>query len=212
MIDEALLLRAMKSCTRERAELWAEPLDYAMTVFDIDTEGRASDFIAQLGHESGGLRWDREIWGPQQVPAQRTYERDPLQPWGPGLQRGDRNYKAWTLGNSEPGDGRRFSGHGPIQVTGRANHRQARDDLRAILGEDAVPDFERDPLMLTLPKWGSLAAGNFWRRRGLNALADAGTRDAFEAQTRAINGGLNGWDDRWARRKVARRAFGLPEE
>lgn len=205
-LDAATLASAMAGCPMPRAQVWAPHLDAAMLLFEINSPARAADFIAQVGHESLGLLYSAETWGPAQVPAQVTYERDPAQPWGPQLKRGDRNFKAWCLGNSEPGDGRRFAGHGPIQVTGRSNHRQARDDLRA-MGIPDVPDFEADPLELTKPRWGSMAAGNFWRRNGLNALADAGK---FLEQSARINGANppNGWLDRQARRTRARGALG----
>lgn len=203
-LTPTLLVAAMKGCTNLRADAWAGHLQRAMDLFEINAPKRAADFIAQIGHESAGLLYDRELWGP--TSEQRTYERDPLQPWGPQLKRGERNYKAYTLGNSEPGDGRRFSGHGPIQITGRNNHREVRDDLRELMGVEQVPDFEKEPLTLCLPKWGALAAGNFWRSRGLNAFSD---RDDFEGQTRRINGGLNGLADRLERRERARRALGV---
>lgn len=202
-LDAATLALAMPGCPMERALVWAPHLDVAMAVFDINSPQRAADFLAQLGHESGGLKWTQELWGP--TPAQVTYERNPSAFWGTTLRRGDRNFKAWTLGNSEPGDGRRYAGHGPIQVTGRANHRQARNDLRRLLPGMEVPDFEVEPLKLTEPKWGSMAAGNFWRTRNLNALADVGD---FIKQTEKINGGQNGLEDRLARRVRARSALG----
>lgn len=36
------------------------------------------------------------------------------------------------LGNTQPGDGKRFKGRGPIQLTGRANYKKAGDAVRAI--------------------------------------------------------------------------------
>ncbi len=68
----------------------------------INTPARAAAFLAQVGHESGQLRYLREIWGP--TPAQVRYEG-----------RAD-------LGNAQPGDGKRFMGRGLIQITGRKNY------------------------------------------------------------------------------------------
>lgn len=207
MIDltPELLHLAMVGCTSARSAIWAQPLEDAMALFDISTPTRAADFIAQVGHESLGLQFTSEIWGPDQVPEQRTYERDFNQPWGPALVRGDRNFKAYGLGNVNVGDGHAFAGHGPIQITGRRNHAQARDALREFTGAP-VPDFEADPKALTIPKWGALAAGHFWHANNLNALADSCD---FVTQTRRINGGTNGLDDRRARRDQARMAFGV---
>lgn len=86
----------------DRAQVWAHPLNAAMQRYGIDTKARQAAFLAQIGHESGRLRYVRELWGP--TPAQRRYE---------GRK---------DLGNTQPGDGKRFMGRGLIQVTGRANY------------------------------------------------------------------------------------------
>lgn len=194
----------MAGCPLVRARVWAAPLNEAMDLADISTPVRAADFIAQIGHESLGLRFTSEIWGPSQVPEQLTYERDPIARWGPDLRRGDRNFKAWKLGNSQAGDGRRFCGHGPIQITGRFNHARVTSDLLA-MGMEDVPDFELVPEALAEPRWGALSAALFWKRNGLNAYADRGD---FIGQTERINGGQNGLEDRLARRLRARTVLG----
>lgn len=163
------------------AASWLAPIEAAMAAYGIDTPARQSAFLAQIGHESGGLQYAREIWGP--TPAQARYEG-----------RAD-------LGNTQPGDGKRFRGHGLIQTTGRTNHARARDRLRAKFPDLDVPDFEADPEALALPQWAALSAADFWDDRGLNALADAGD---FERITKRINGGLNGYADRLARYNEAR--------
>ena len=161
-------------CIPERAQLFAAHLAEACRLYDIDTPARQAAFLAQIAHESGTLRWCREIWGP--TPAQSRYEG-----------RAD-------LGNTRPGDGRRYCGRGLIQTTGRANYQQARDKLRRMV--DGVPDFEATPEELERPRWAALSAAEYWASHGCNALADAGD---FERITRRINGGLNGHDDRKAR-------------
>lgn len=171
--------------TPERALRWLEPLRATCNAYDISTPQRASAFLAQIGHESGGLRYTTEIWGP--TAAQLRYEG-----------RAD-------LGNVQPGDGLRYRGHGLIQVTGRMNHAQVRDRLRSRLGPH-VPDFESSPELLAHEPWAALCAGDYWSSRRLNRLADV---DDFQGITRKINGGLNGYADRMQRWHAVRREFGL---
>jgi len=130
----------------------------------IDTPLRQVHFIAQIGHESGELRFRQEI------ASGAAYEG-----------RSD-------LGNSEPGDGRRFKGRGLIQLTGRANYREYG---RSIGREEeilATPEIVAEDPALCVD-----AAGWFWEKCKLNTLAD---RDDLIAVTRRINGGTNGLDDR----------------
>lgn len=154
-------------CPYVRAANFAPYLNDAMWAEGIVTPIRIRAFLAQIGHESGRLRYTREIWG--DTPAQRRYEG-----------RAD-------LGNTEPGDGRRYMGRGLIQITGRANYQRVTDAL----GED----FVSYPALLETPKWAALSAGWYWGAHDLNALADAGD---MRTLTRRINGGWNGLDDRMA--------------
>jgi len=99
------------------------------------------------------------------------------------------------LGNTRPGDGVRYKGRGLIQVTGRDNYKR----IGAAIGEP----LETNPTRLLDPVVSARAAAYFWKSRGLNELADA---NRFTDISRAINGGLNGIDDRrefWARAKLA---------
>lgn len=184
------LLVAAVGCTEGRAERFAAPLSEACEAYGISsTPQRLAAFLAQIGHESGALKYTAELWGP--TPAQRRYEG------------------RTDLGNTQPGDGERFKGHGLIQTTGRANHAAVRDRLRARLGPE-VPDFEAFPEALEGPLWAAWSAADYWDWRGLNALADAGQ---FEQITRRINGGLNGQADRlarWERAQAALAGFESP--
>jgi putative chitinase len=85
------------------------------------------------------------------------------------------------LGNTEKGDGVRFKGRGLIQLTGRANY--------ATFGKRIGVDLIASPTRAADPAISVLLALEYWKDRGLNALAD---RDDVEAITRRINGGTNG--------------------
>ena len=149
----------------------------AMVAAGVTTVRRAAMWCAQLGHESVGLRYMREIWGP--TPAQRGYEG------------------RVDLGNTRPGDGKRFMGRGPIQVTGRHNYTSLSQWAHK---EGLVPTptfFVDNPTELEKPRHGFLGAVWYWTtQRPLNQLSDAGD---LTGATRAINGGTNGINDRRAR-------------
>lgn len=124
-------------------------------------ELRFVHFIAQLAHESGNFRYMEEI------ASGAAYE---------GRK---------DLGNVMVGDGIRFKGRGPIQLTGRANYQK--------YGRALGIDFESHPEIVAIPSIGLLVACKFWANNGLNELAD---RDDILTITRRINGGTNGLDSR----------------
>lgn len=130
----------------DRATEWLPHIEAAMEEFEITTPERQAAFLAQIGHESGGLHWVTEIWGPTDT--QRRYEG-----------RAD-------LGNTEPGDGVRFKGRGLIQTTGRANYRAT--------GEALGVDLIAQPELLADSVLAARSAAWFWKEHGLNELADAG--------------------------------------
>jgi putative chitinase len=171
-ITQQQLLQILPNA-RTQAGVFVSVLNTAMQHYQIVGTKRAAAFIAQIGHESGQLRYVREIWGP--TAAQRGYEgRD-------------------DLGNSVPGDGRKYCGRGLIQITGRANYAKCGDAL----GLDLISH----PELLELPQHAAMSAAWFWKQKGLNDLAD---RDQFNTITRRINGGLNGLADRLALWEKAR--------
>jgi predicted chitinase len=148
----------------------------AMNGGNINTCLRRSAFLAQLGHESGQLRWFEEF------ASGAAYE---------GRK---------DLGNIYPGDGVRYKGRGPIQLTGRANYRAA--------GQALGVDLEGNPTLAATKEWGFKIAVWFWNTRNLNSYADQGSQDAFDTITRRINGGLNGKADRDAYYWKFRRLLG----
>ena len=168
-------------CTAERAELWAEPLTNAMAQYGIDAPHRQAAFLAQIAHESGRLKYVREIWGP--TDAQRRYE-------------GRRD-----LGNTSAGDGFKYRGRGLIQVTGKDNYRS----VGAALG---LEDILEHPERLEEPQNAANSAGWFWATHALNDYADA---DDFIRLTRRINGGVNGLADRQALWAQAKEALGCAD-
>ena len=160
-------------------------LTAAVSEFGIDQPARTAAFLAQLAHESAQFKFMEEIWGP--TAAQRRYEPpDKL---------------ATNLGNTEPGDGFRFKGRGPIQVTGRANYHRFGD----LLGLDLVAT----PAQAASPEVAFRIAALFWSKKGLNELADRVTPEAFREITRRINGGFNGLAERQRFYETAKTILGV---
>ncbi|MEJ8822367.1 C1 family peptidase [Variovorax humicola] len=169
MLTDLQLAQIMLHASQQKRLLYLDPLNAAMQEFEINTLRRSAAFIAQLAHESGEFNFMEEIWGP--TAAQKRYEPP--------------SDLARTLGNTQPGDGRRFKGRGPIQLTGRANYQKFGD----LLGIDLVDH----PELAAAPEVAFKTAGLYWKRKGLNELADA---DNFTEITRRINGGQNGAAER----------------
>ena len=144
-ITDQQLLQILPNAGRQ-AGVFVPVLNTAMGRYGIVGTLRVSAFIAQVGHESGQLRYAREIWGP--TAQQLGYEG-----------RSD-------LGNTVKGDGSKFRGRGLIQITGRANY--------TACGEALGLDLINQPELIEQPQHAAMSAAWFWSTRGLNTLADQG--------------------------------------
>ncbi|PMU96753.1 MULTISPECIES: glycoside hydrolase family 19 protein [unclassified Pseudomonas] len=144
-ITQQQLLQILPNAGRQ-AGVFVTVLNTAMNRYGIVGTPRAAAFIAQVGHESGQLRFVREVWGP--TAQQAGYEG-----------RAD-------LGNTVKGDGSKYRGRGLIQITGRANY--------AACGEALDLDLLSNPELLELPQHAAMSAAWFWSTKGLNTLADLG--------------------------------------
>ncbi len=162
-VSVAQLKKIMPALSDARARQVLPYLNKAMAEAKINTPKRQAAFLAQLAHESGQLRYFEEL------ASGRAYE-------------GRRD-----LGNTHPGDGVRFKGRGPIQLTGRANYRAA--------GKALGIDLENNPKRAADLDVGFRTAAWYWTTHGLNKYADAGN---FREITRRINGGYNGESSREA--------------
>jgi predicted chitinase len=168
-------IRAMMPNAGKRLDPHLPFIGPALAEGRIDTPRRIAAFMAQLAHESGEYRYMEELADGS------AYEG-----------RAD-------LGNTQPGDGRRFKGRGPIQITGRANY--------AACGAALGLDLLADPTLLARPEHGTASACWFWNSRDLSLLAD---QDWFRLITRRINGGFNGLADRLQYWDRNREILGLP--
>lgn len=180
----------------------------------ITTPLRLAHFLAQVLHETGGLRveWESgaysagrlmEIFGEGRHSAKLTPgEAARLAYDGPAIF--ERVYglgnpkKAIELGNVKPGDGYRYRGGGILQTTGRSNYRR--------MGNRCGVDFEKNPEWIVSAEHALKPALAEWTESNLNAKADphvdvdgtAYPEGNIRAITRRINGGYNGLADREA--------------
>jgi putative chitinase len=111
--------------------------------YEINTRLRQAHFLAQVGHESGALRYTEE------------------------LASGDAYEGRVDLGNTQPGDGPKFKGRGLIQLTGRTNY----EKYGQAKGQNFT-DGDNPKLLATDPLLAVDVAGWFWKIHGLNELAD----------------------------------------
>lgn len=93
---------------------------------------------------------------------------------------------AARLGNTHPGDGRRYKGRGPIQLTGRANYRKATPYVRQLLGRPTL-DLEANPEIVETDRAVGFATSLwYWTTNHLNRWAD---RNDASAVSRGVNRG-----------------------
>lgn len=149
-----------------------EALAPTLQEYDINTRLRIAHFLGQTCHESAGFRTTEEF------------------------ATGDAYEGRKDLGNTKPGDGRRYKGRGLLQLTGRANYRE--------LGKVLKVDLENNPERAAEPVLSLRIACEYWKSRKINAPCD---RDDLITVTRLINGGLNGLDDRRERTSLAKQSI-----
>lgn len=170
--------------------------------FGIDLACELQHFLAQIAHESGGfgILWeDMKNYRPERIveifgAGIHSAKVTPIEARklaGRAEALAERVYglgnpkKAKELGNRDRGDGFKYRGYGPMQVTGRADHER-------LLGGQATP-------------YAALrAAFREWDEKKCNELA---ARDDIKAITKRINGGYNGLDDRRAYLAKAKRIW-----
>jgi putative chitinase len=177
-------------CTQMTAAVWYSPMTQAMAEFGIDNVARIAQFLGQVGHESNSLAAVEEnlnysaqrlmaVW-PRRFPSiesAKHYEHAP--------QRLANLVYGGRMGNGayESGDGWKYHGRGPIQLTGADNYRACGRALNMALIEQ--------PEAVLEPKTGSRAAAWYWDSRNCNECAN----DTKETTLR-INGGTHGLEDR----------------
>lgn len=158
-------------CTLLRAGIWFNALNKAMEKFSINTPERQAAFLSQLGHETAGLSLIEENLnystdGLLRVFSKYFPSRSAAEQYSRKPEKIANLVYSGRMGNGDEasGDGYRYRGRGPIQLTGKTNYREA----GRALGYDLVSN----PDMASSPEVGSLVAAWFWSRSNLNKYAD----------------------------------------
>jgi putative chitinase len=183
-------------------DTFLEPLNKTMEHFQINTPQRIAMFLAQIGHESGGLKFVEENlnYRADRLPVvfpKYFRDVDPNQ-YGRNPEKIANRVYGNRMGNGpeSSGDGWRYRGRGLIQLTGHDNYARFAQDMGMTV-EDAVE-------YLKTPEGAAMSAGWFWGKNNLNVSADAGD---IVANTKRINGGTIGLADRQAHYQEALHIF-----
>jgi putative chitinase len=146
------------------------------------------DFLGQILHESHGLSQFCENlnYSPErlcQVWSSRFPTLADARPYARNPEALANKVYGGRMGNVEPGDGWRFRGRAPIQITGRANY--------AFVGDLMGQDLTVMPELLEQPRFALEACILWWEDR----IPDSMLGDP-EKVTKRVNGGLIGLADR----------------
>lgn len=182
---------------------------YVQELFDkyqINTPRRIAAFTAQLAHESLSLSKNKENLNYtsaerllqvfpkdfKDLTDAQNYVRNPE-------KIANRVYQN-TLGNGpeSSGDGWRYAGKGPIQLTLKNNY--------IWMGNIIKQDLVNHPELLETAQYGLEAACAYWRESGLNRLADI---DSFAKITKKINAASEGSLERYQRWAESKKALGV---
>lgn len=177
---------------------WAESFAYA----SIDSNARATMFLAQVGHECQGFNRFQEnlnysaqgladTWpfrfsvNPQakiKVPNDlaKNIARNPV------LISNTVYAGRYGNGNVSSGDGWKYSGKGPMMLTFHDNYFQFDQDT------DNKYSITEHPEKVLLPEVGIETAAWFWKKNNLNIASD---QKDITAARKKINGGLIGLGD-----------------
>lgn len=162
--------------------------------FNINSKLRLAHFLSQCAHESGGFRTTRENLNYSEQGLKTTFGKyfpgDLAKSYARQPQKIANRVYANRMGNSneQSGDGWKYAGKGYIQLTGKYNYSQ----FSKFVTDDVInnPD-------LVATKYPLMSAAWFFQNGNIWTICDRGSDDkTIEAVTRAVNGGLNGIDDR----------------
>ena len=165
------------------------------------TNNQAAHFFGQCAHESGSFKVFSENLNYSDKGLNGTFRKYfPTIASTAGYARNPEKIAnkvyANRMGNGPEasGDGYKWRGRGPIQLTGKDNYAAFAADVKRL---DVLknPDLVVGELAFESALW-------FFRKNGLLAIADKGVTDAIITQiSKRVNGGTHGLDDRLKKTK-----------
>jgi len=175
---------------------WVDAMNNVFPTYSIDTPARVAAFLAQCGHESGGWTVFEENLNYSAQGLNKVFPKyfptlESATPYAKKPEMIANKIYANRMGNGAPesGDGYKFRGRGPIQLTGRSNYtafaKEMFEDWQNVVDNPDWVTADRD--------FALMSAIWFWNKNGLNKEADAGD---IKTMTRKINGGYIGLEDR----------------
>lgn len=180
-------------------EAYIGSLNKYMEEGEINTKMRVAAFIAQVGHESGGLAITQEnlnysIDGLLKIFPKYFTSREQAAQYARQPEKIANRVYASRMGNGpeSSGEGWKFRGRGLIQLTGKENYTKFAEHCKLSLEETIT--------FLQTPAGACSSAVWFWTARNLNRYADEA--DMLRI-TKIINGGENGLDHRMALYSIA---------
>lgn len=156
-------LLAIMPNAKSRVDTYLPFLNKYAELYGINTPLRWSHFLAQIAHESGELKYTKEL------ASGSAYDTGKL---------------AQRLGNTlqADGDGQKYKGRGLIQLTGTNNYR--------LCGTSLGKDFINNPTLLEQPDAATESA--FWFFCKYAKLIPYADIDDIKTIRKRINGGFNG--------------------
>jgi putative chitinase len=218
VLTERQLAAIMPRARPAAVAAWVGPLRNAMAAHGIDTPRRMAGFLASVANETGQLTATQEasyfgtpherivdIFGiaaptQAQLALWKTFGRARFDVEFFNWVYDDANRGPYKLGNDRPGDGYRYRGLGPGQITGKRN-------FRAVFRRMGLPE-DSDPELLLDPAHGSMAFGGYWKAAGNNERMDRGD---FIGAMRVMNSGLKEFSAHEAHYARALKVLTAPE-
>jgi len=175
---------------------WAESMNNVFPTYDINTPHRVAAFLAQCGHESGGWTTFEENLNYSAQGLNSIFKKyfptlESAQPYARKPEMIANKVYGGRMGNGpeSSGDGYKYRGRGPIQLTGAANYKAFAQEMF----DDWQNLYENPDWVTSDRDFALMSAIWFWNKNKLNVQADSGD---IKLMTKKINGGYIGLEDR----------------